>query len=97
MFQLREYAQILRSMVEEDSPQEKIQAKIEFCMENIFRIVAICIGIPPKVFTWEYYDKAKQHCIVENMKPIEFYETQVKPFYNVEQKVRYQEWKECVH
>lgn len=75
-------------MVEEESPQEKIQAKIENFMENIFRIVAICIGIPPKVFTWEYYDKAKQQCVVENVKPIEFYETLVKPFYDVEQKVR---------
>ena len=75
-------------MLEEDAPQEKVQAKIESFMESIFRIVGICLGIPPKTFTWEYYDKTKQNCVVENISSLEFYEMLVKPLYNVEQKVR---------
>jgi aminopeptidase C len=29
-------------------------------MEEVYRIVGICLGIPPKQFTWQYVDKAKQ-------------------------------------
>ena len=74
-------------MVIEDSPAEKIQLKIKEFMENIHRIIAICLGIPPKTFSWEYYDKSKQFCVVENSTPLEFYNTLVKPLYNVENKV----------
>lgn len=88
-YQLREYAKTLRVLVEEDTAEEKIQAKIESFMEDIFRIVAICLGVPPKTFTWEYYDKAKQHCVLESMTPLDFYKTLVKPFFDVEEKVRF--------
>lgn len=38
-------------------------------------------------FTWEYYDKTKQHSALENLEPKDFYENYVKPLYNVENKV----------
>lgn len=38
-------------------------------------------------FTWEYYDKTKQYCVVENLQPKEFYDAYVKHLYNVDTKV----------
>jgi aminopeptidase C len=35
-------------MVTEGLPQEKIRESIEEFMQNIYRIIAICLGIPPK-------------------------------------------------
>lgn len=84
---LREYAKTLQEMAVAGVEEEKISSKIEEFMEIIYRITAICLGIPPKTFTWEYYDKSKQHCIQENVTPLEFYENFVKPLYNVEDKV----------
>ncbi len=46
--QLREYAKLLQDMVTEGLPQEKIRESIEEFMQNIYRIIAICLGIPPK-------------------------------------------------
>jgi len=74
-------------MVLAGTEEEIIRLKTEEFMEVIYRIVGICLGIPPRCFTWEYYDKSKQYCIQENMTPIEFYEKLVKPLYNVEDKV----------
>lgn len=85
--QLREYAKVLQGMVSAEVGHNEIQLKIEEFMGNIYRIVAICLGIPPKTFTWEYYDKTKQYCVMESMKPIDFYENLVKPMYNVQDKV----------
>lgn len=74
-------------MVVDGASDDEINAKIEGYVETVYRIVAICLGVPPKSFTWEYYDKSKQYCVVENIKPLEFYESYVKPVYNMEDKV----------
>lgn len=87
LFQLREYAKTLQEMVIAGKEEEIILSKTEEFMETIYRIVGICLGIPPRSFTWEYYDKSKQYCIQENMSPLDFYDKLVKPLYNVEDKV----------
>ncbi len=46
--QLREYAKSLQAMVVEGASHDEIRLKIEGFMENIYRIIAICLGIPPK-------------------------------------------------
>jgi len=56
-------------------------------MKTIFRIVSICLGSPPKQFTWEYYDKSKKYQKVENLSPLNFYETLVKPNFDIHSKV----------
>lgn len=35
-------------MVAQDSSQDAIRMKLEGFMENIYRIIAICLGVPPK-------------------------------------------------
>jgi len=56
-------------------------------MKTIFRIVSICLGSPPKQFTWEYYDKSKKYQKVENISPLDFYENLVKPNFDINSKV----------
>lgn len=60
---------------------------IEDQMLNIFRVVGICLGVPSEKFTWEYYDKNKAYHSVGPITPREFYETHIKPVFNIEDKV----------
>lgn len=66
---------------------EEVNAKIDEMMGEIYKVVGICLGIPAKEFTWEYYDKAKNYHAVGPISPLEFYNTKVKPLFNVEDKV----------
>lgn len=56
-------------------------------MEVIYRIVGICMGIPPATFEWHYYDKSKQFHTIGPVSPQEFYEKHVKPIFDVTEKV----------
>ena len=84
---LREYARTLRLAIEQGESDAKIQLTISSMMSEIYRIVGICLGIPPAKFTWEYTDKSKQFQSVGPHSPQEFYETFVKPVWSVEEKV----------
>jgi aminopeptidase C len=50
-------------------------------------MVSICLGSPPKTFTWEYYDKDKAYHKVGPITPLDFYKQLVKPVFNMEDKV----------
>ncbi|KAK3068442.1 bleomycin hydrolase, partial [Teratosphaeriaceae sp. CCFEE 6253] len=55
---LREDALNLRAMVKEDASQGKIAEAKESMMQDVVRILTLCLGPPPaadKKFTWEYY------------------------------------------
>lgn len=56
-------------------------------MEIVYRIVGICMGIPPVTFEWNYYDKSKQFHTVGPISALNFYETHVKPVFDVTEKV----------
>jgi bleomycin hydrolase len=84
---LREYAKILRDMHENEADSVLLQKKIEEQMHEIYNIVGICLGIPSETFTWEYYDKSKKFNSVGPITPVEFYETYVKPYFNVDDKI----------
>jgi len=84
---LREYARSLHLAIEQGDTDAQIEVKISSMMAEIYRIVGICLGIPPSTFTWEYTDKSKQFQSVGPITPQEFYETYVKPVWNVEEKV----------
>ena len=63
-----------------------------------FRIVGICLGIPPTEFSWEYYDKSKEYKKVGPITPLDFHNNFVSKLFNVDDKVksmhvmRYQRW-----
>ncbi|XKL64742.1 hypothetical protein PGB90_004828 [Kerria lacca] len=84
---LREFAIVLRKMVEDGNSDADIKLKIDEQMVIIYRVVGICIGIPSTNFTWEYLDKSKQYHTVGPLTPLEFYEKHVKPIYNLDDKV----------
>lgn len=87
MFQLREYAKELRSLVTDGVSDGEISSHIQQQMADIYRIVGICLGIPSETFVWEYYDKTKQYHSVGPLTPHEFYIKYVKPYFNVDDKV----------
>lgn len=84
---LREYTRLLRLSIQEGKTDADIEAQISGMMEEVYRIVGICLGIPPKQFTWQYVDKAKQFHSVGPISPLEFYNTHVKPVWNIDEKV----------
>ena len=43
-------------------------------LKEIYGLIASCFGLPPKSFTFEYYDKDEKHHAEYNITPLEFYE-----------------------
>jgi len=84
---LREYTKQIRDLFSSGASDADIQKKIDHQMSEIYNIVGICLGIPPKTFTWEYYDKNKKYNSVGPITPLDFYEKYVKPYFNVDDKV----------
>ncbi|XP_077299691.1 bleomycin hydrolase-like [Arctopsyche grandis] len=84
---LREFAKVLRDLVESGAAESEIQATIDKQTAIIYRIVSICLSIPPEEFVWEYYTKSKQYKSVGPITPVAFYETYVKPVFDVNDKV----------
>ena len=48
---------------------------------------AIALGTPPTNFSWEYKTKSGVYKCVPDLTPQSFYETLVKPLFDVESKV----------
>ena len=80
---LREDAITLRTFVALKKGSEEIAAKKEEMMQDIVRILTLCLGPPPKAdekFSWEFYDSGHKLKTVR-MTPLEFAETtHVKKF-----------------
>ncbi|XP_030747555.1 bleomycin hydrolase isoform X2 [Sitophilus oryzae] len=84
---LREYAKAIRDLIQKGGSDGDVQKLVEEQMINIYRIVAICLGIPHDTFTWNYYDKNKFFHSIGPITPKEFYENHIKPLFNVDDKV----------
>lgn len=84
---LREYAKVLRGLIDNGATDEELEVRILEQMAVIYRIIGICLGVPPESFTWEHYDKSKSYKCVGPVTPVEFYEKYVKPCFNVDDKV----------
>uniref|UniRef100_A0A182JF13 Bleomycin hydrolase n=1 Tax=Anopheles atroparvus TaxID=41427 RepID=A0A182JF13_ANOAO len=84
---LREYAKDLRKLIDDGASDDEVKERIKQQMNEIYNIVGICLGIPPEKFTWEYYDKSKKYLTIGPIRPIDFYEKYVKPYFNVDDKV----------
>jgi len=88
VFQLREFTKQIRDTVAKPgSTNEAIQTLLKWQMSEIFRVVSICLGIPKESFTWEFYDKSKGYHKIGPVTPLQFYEEQVKPAFNLDNKV----------
>ena len=61
-----------------------LQFLLKFIIDSI---VGICLGVPPKEFTWECYDKSKKYKKIGPLTPLTFYLEHVKPIFDVDTKV----------
>ncbi|MEE6468576.1 hypothetical protein FKM82_008320 [Ascaphus truei] len=84
---MREYCLRLRNMVSSGSTKEEIAAAVDTMIEEVFRVVSICLGSPPDTLTWEFRDKEKTFHKIGPLTPQEFYKEHVKPIFNVEDKI----------
>ncbi|XP_037665955.1 bleomycin hydrolase isoform X2 [Choloepus didactylus] len=84
---MREFCVRLRNLVHSGATKGEISATQDVMMEEIFRVVCICVGNPPETFTWEYRDKDKNYHRIGPITPLEFYREHVKPLFNMEDKI----------
>ncbi|KAM9320328.1 bleomycin hydrolase, partial [Gastrophryne carolinensis] len=84
---MREYCLRLRNMVFSGSTKDEISEALDTMIEEVYRVVSICVGSPPETFTWEFRDKEKTYHKIGPVTPQDFYREHVKPLYNVEDKI----------
>nr|XP_031324340.1 bleomycin hydrolase isoform X2 [Camelus dromedarius] len=84
---MREFCIRLRNLVHSGATKGEISATQDIMMEEIFRVVCICLGNPPETFTWEYRDKDKNYQKIGPITPLKFYREHVKPLFNMEDKI----------
>lgn len=70
---LREDAFVLRGMVRDRRPEAEIEAKRTELMGDIYRILCVCFGEPPKTVDFEYRDTDRKYHADRGLTPLEFY------------------------
>lgn len=77
---LREYALVLRKLVNDNTPKSEIYRVKNAINKEIYNIIALSLGTPPKPddsFTWEFKDINGKYHHYESS-PSDFYKTHVK-------------------
>ena len=85
---MREFCIWLRNLVHTGATKEEISATQDSMMEEIFRVVCICLGNPPETFIWKYGDKDKNYQKTGPITSLKFYREHVKLLFNMEDKIR---------
>nr|CAG8551202.1 13473_t:CDS:2 [Entrophospora candida] len=70
---LREFAYKLRGLHEAGNSEVQLRKAKIGMMEEIYRIMAISLGEPPKEFTWSFHDKYGKFYEYKNLTPQKFY------------------------
>ena len=65
---------VLREMKKEG---KDVEAKKEEMLQEIYNVLCVSLGVPPKSFTYEYVDKDNKFVKLEETTPLEFYEKYV--------------------
>jgi bleomycin hydrolase len=73
-FKLREGAAKIRNMHENGKPVEALREIKNKLMEEVYRILVIFFGVPPKKFDWSYRDKDKKFFRELQITPNQFFE-----------------------
>ncbi|KAF7721139.1 hypothetical protein EC973_005362 [Apophysomyces ossiformis] len=71
---LREFATRIRKAVQDGVGKSTVRVLKEDMLEEIYRIMVICLGEPPKKFDWETKDKNDKYVGVRNLTPKRFFE-----------------------
>lgn len=75
---LRGYAATLRESYGSGNSIEDLRILKHEMLETIYRMLSICLGEPPKTFTFEARDKDDQFIRIANISPVDFYNKYVK-------------------
>ena len=65
---------VFHDMASKGKSKEDMRKKKEGMLEEIYRILAISLGVPPKTFVLEYKDKDNKFVRLPKMSGVEFYE-----------------------
>ena len=69
---LREFASVLRAQNLEGKSIDDLRALKEKQLEEIFRILVIFLGEPPKTFEFRYKNKDKETILLDGLTPLQF-------------------------
>lgn len=73
-YKLRHYTFELRSLYKAGYTKEQLKEKCNEYVTEIYRILAITLGLPPERFDWSYRDKTKNFQRFSSITPQEFYQ-----------------------
>ncbi len=71
--QLRKDAAILRKKLSAGETAEQVRAQKKEMLDQVYNVLAVCLGNPPEKFDFEYVDKEKVYHAQRNLTPQEFY------------------------
>nr|NP_611485.1 uncharacterized protein Dmel_CG13423 [Drosophila melanogaster]AAF57463.1 uncharacterized protein Dmel_CG13423 [Drosophila melanogaster] len=74
---LREYASMLHAQFTFNGNGCRLPDLIQEMIPHLFKVICICLGEPPKVFTWSFYDHKKRYQCLNDMTAVHFYEVMV--------------------
>jgi bleomycin hydrolase len=91
---LLEFTTKLRTINGENLKTELLKLKADY-LQNIYNILRQCLGKPPSVFDWKYYEKQKRcgksskliYRCEENLTPLDFFKNYIDATYNINNKV----------
>lgn len=74
---LRKHGLELRKLVQNGTSSEDVQTRKDEMLKEVYRVLAISLGVPPKTFDFEYKDDDNQYHRDANLTPKEFFKKYV--------------------
>jgi bleomycin hydrolase len=74
---LRVDANSLRKLKKEGKSPDELQAAKRKMLEEVYRMLVLSVGEPPKSFTWRYADKDGKPTTPETLEPRQFYKEKI--------------------
>ena len=71
---LRKFNADIRHLKAEGAKPAALRKEKDKCLGECYGLIASCFGLPPKTFTFEYYDKKGVYHGYRDVTPLEFYE-----------------------
>ncbi|MBQ2658157.1 MAG: C1 family peptidase [Erysipelotrichaceae bacterium] len=71
---LRKFAADIRKIID----KEEIAEEKKRCLSECYGLLCDCFGIPPKSFTFEYYDEKNKYHAHHNVTPLQLYQKYLK-------------------
>ncbi|XP_036370871.1 bleomycin hydrolase isoform X1 [Octopus sinensis] len=80
---MREYCKILQENVVKGVTDADLQVLKEGMVKELYTILSVTLGTPPKEFVWDYYNKSKVYHSIGPISPHDFYHEHIKPVFDV--------------